>query len=129
MSKLKGGDRVWRGIIGVILSLSYYVSPEQMMPVSGRGIVIFLIFLFFVILPDLKGLRGGAVAGFLSLAFAGMGHLYVRQYARAFLFSLGGVFSYMISNYSPKSVLFNILIFIISAVDSFSFGKRGFGIF
>jgi len=128
MGKKGRGDRVWRGIIAVILSLSYW-EMTQIMPTYGRGIVIALIFLFFVILPDLKGLKGGAVAGFLSLAFAGMGHIYVRQYARAFLFSLGGVFAYMISTYSPKSVLFNILLFIISAVDSFSYGKRGFGIF
>lgn len=128
MSKKKRGERVWRGIIAVILSLSYW-KMTLIMPGSWRVIVIFLIFLFFVLLPNLKGLKGGVAAGFLSLAFAGMGHLYVREYARAFLFSLGGIFAYMISTYSPKSVLFNILIFIISAVDSFSFGKRGFGIF
>lgn len=121
-------DRVWRGIIALILSLFYW-KLTQIMPVPGRGVVIVLIILFFVILPDLRGLKGGTVAGFLSLAFAGMGHLYVRQYARGFLFFLGGIFAYMISTYSPKSVLFNIFLFIIAAVDAFSFGKRGFGIF
>lgn len=128
MSKGVFPDRVRRGIIAVIIALFYWKLPE-IMPAAWKGVVIVLIVLFFVALPELKGLGGGAVAGFFSLAFAGLGHLYVRQYARAFLFFLGGIFAYMISGYSPKSVLFNILLFIIAAFDAFSFGKRGFGIF
>lgn len=121
-------DRVRRGIIAVFISLFYW-KLTQILPVPWRGTIIALIVLFFVILPDLKGLKGGTVAGFFSLAFAGIGHLYVRQYPRAFLFLLAGLFTYMIFDYSPKSVLFNVPLFIIAAFDAFSFGKRGFGIF
>ncbi|MFQ5580084.1 MAG: hypothetical protein ACE5FZ_05680 [Nitrospiria bacterium] len=128
MSKGSRSDRIWRGIIALFLSIFYW-RLTHIMPVSGRGLIIFLILLFFVVLPDLKGLKGGTIAGFLSLAFAGIGHLYVREYVRAVLFLLAGIFAYMISSYSPKSVMFNILLFITAAVDAFSFGKRGFGIF
>ncbi len=90
--------------------------------------VVAMILVFFLFIPDLKGYAGGLVAGIFSLIFAGLGQFYVRQYLRGFLFSFGAVFTYMIREYSPRSIVFNIVLFIIAAIDAFSFGKRGIGI-
>jgi len=65
----------------------------------------------------------------LSLVFAGLGHLFLRQYVRGIVFLVICGFAYMISDYWPPAMLFNVILFIFSAVDAFSFGRRGFGIF
>ncbi|MBN4054605.1 hypothetical protein JYT87_02740 [Nitrospira defluvii] len=98
------------------------------MPIVWKWITVVMIMIFFLFIPDLKGLKGGLLAGFFSLMFAGLGQFYVRQYLRGFLFSFGAVFTYMIREYSPRSEVFNIILFIIAAIDAFSFGKRGIGI-
>lgn len=68
------------------------------------------------------------IAAMLSLIFAGLGHLYLRQYIRGvFLFGLA-IFLWMTSDYSAKAMIFNVILFVFSAFDAFSFGKRGFGI-
>ncbi|HLG22057.1 MAG TPA: hypothetical protein VI382_04520 [Candidatus Manganitrophaceae bacterium] len=69
------------------------------------------------------------VAALLSLFFAGLGHLFLRRYIRGVGFLAPSVFFYMISDYTPKGILLNIVFFIVSAVDAFSIGRRGFGIF
>ncbi|MFQ5949156.1 MAG: hypothetical protein ACE5J1_00525 [Nitrospiria bacterium] len=121
-------DRVWRGMIAIAFSLLLLRLP-QLMPVALKRVIVVIICVVFVALPDRKGLQGGIIAGFFSLVFAGLGHLYVRQYVRAFFFLLGGLFAYQISGYAPQAAIFNKLLFIVAAVDAFSFGKRGFGIF
>ncbi len=68
-------------------------------------------------------------AAILSLCFAGMGHLIVGQYVRAIAFLVPNYFIYSISDYWPPGMLVNVVCFIIAAVDAFSFGRRGFGIF
>ncbi len=127
MTKRIFPDLVRRGMTALIIAGFYWRLPN-IMSIELKGVVIVMIVLFFFGFPNLKGVPGGVVAGGFSLAFAGLGHLYVREYARAFLFLFGGIFAYMTSGYSSKSVIFNILLFIISAFDAFSFGKRGFGI-
>ncbi len=69
------------------------------------------------------------IAAGLSLVFAGLGHLFLRKYLRAAMFSLMAGFIYMISDYWPKGMLLNLIFFIITAFDAFSIGRRGFGIF
>lgn len=68
------------------------------------------------------------IAALLSLVFAGLGHLYLRLYGRAFLYLFLGLLFYQLSDYSPRSMIFNVILFIFSAFDAFSFGKRGYGI-
>jgi len=116
-----------RIIVTVLFSLFFYRMPE-LLPVFWKLIVILFILLFFLFLPDQKGMRGGLLAGLFSLIFAGLGQLYVREYARAFLFILTAVFCYMTTGYSGKAWIANNVLFIIAAVDAFSFGKRGIGI-
>jgi hypothetical protein len=69
------------------------------------------------------------VAAILSLAFAGLGHLVLREYARAILFILPALFLWKLADYYPQMSLANMMLFIFAAVDAFSFGKRGIGIF
>lgn len=98
------------------------------MPSFWKWVVVALILLFFL-LPSLQhGLKGGLVAGFFSLAFAGLGQLYVREYGRGVIFILIAVFAYMTTGYSAKAWVFNNILFIVSAIDAFSLGKRGIGI-
>lgn len=68
------------------------------------------------------------VAAALSLVFAGLGHLYVRQYLRGGVFLVLAFFLYRISGYSPRAEMLNMVLFVIAAFDAFSFGKRGHGI-
>ncbi len=119
---------VGRVLLTIFLSL-FILSLPELMPVAGKLIVVILILFFFLLKPGLKGLTGGCVACFFSLVFAGLGQLYVGEYGKGFFFILGGRFAYMISDYSPRFLLFGIVLFIIAAVDAFSLGKRGFGIF
>ncbi len=118
---------IGRIIVTLLFSLFFYRLPE-IMTMTSKIIVVLFILLFFLVLPDQKGLKGGLLAGFFSLIFAGLGQLYVREYGRAFLFILIAVFSYMTTGYSGKAWVLNNIVFIISAVDAFSFGKRGIGI-
>jgi len=69
------------------------------------------------------------IALILSLAFAGMGHLFLRQFARAALFVMPALFLWKLADYYPQMTLANVILFIFAAVDAFSFGKRGIGIF
>ena len=66
---------------------------------------------------------------FFSLAFAGIGHLFLRQYARGILFLIPALFLWKLADYWPQMGLANAMLFIFSAVDAFSLGKRGIGIF
>ncbi len=68
------------------------------------------------------------LAALLSLVFAGLGHLYLRRYGRGFLFLGLGLFFYQISGYSPRAMMLNVILFVFSAFDAFSWGKRGIGI-
>jgi hypothetical protein len=70
-----------------------------------------------------------AVAVGLSLIFAGLGHLFLRQWLRGFAFLLPNYFLYTISGYWPNGVLINIVCFIVSAVDAYAIAKNGHGIF
>jgi len=69
------------------------------------------------------------VAAALSVLFAGLGHLFLRQYLRGGAYLVLAFFLYRISGYSPRAEMLNLILFIFSAVDAFSFAKRGFGIF
>lgn len=69
------------------------------------------------------------LAAFLSLVFAGLGHLFLRNYPRAVLFLIPAAFLWKLTDYWPQVMLGNIILFIVSAVDAFSLGKRGIGIF
>ncbi len=127
MNKLK---RPTLGRILVALTCSiFFLRLPDLMPITWKALVVVMILLFFLVIPDLRGLKGGLVACFFSLSFAGFGQFYAREYLRGFLFSFGAVFSYMMRNYSAKSEIFNIVLFIIAAIDAFSYGKRGIGIF
>ncbi|MFQ5597929.1 MAG: hypothetical protein ACE5GK_07750 [Nitrospiria bacterium] len=99
------------------------------MPIGWKCSIVVLILIFFLAVPDVKGYGGGVLAGLFSLIFAGLGQLYVREYARGLLFIVLAVFAYMTTSYSAKAWIFNIILFIVSAIDAFSFGKRGIGIF
>ena len=68
------------------------------------------------------------IAAVLSLVFAGLGHLYLREYVRGALFLFIALFLYSISDYSARAFILNIALFIFSAFDAYSFGKRGEGI-
>ncbi len=68
------------------------------------------------------------LAALLSLVFAGLGHLVVQQYGRAVLFILPAAFFWKLADYYPQMMLANVILFIVSAVDAFSLGKRGIGI-
>lgn len=98
------------------------------MPLGWKWAVVLLIALFFLALPVMNGMKGGLIAGVFSLIFAGLGQLYVREYGRGLLFIIVAVFAYMTTNYSAKSWVFNNIVFIVSAIDAFSIGKRGIGI-
>lgn len=98
------------------------------MPMVWKTMIVLAILIFFLFLPDQKGVKGGLLAGFFSLVFAGLGQLYVREYGRALLFIVAAVFGYMTTGYSGKAWVFNNILFIIAAIDAFSYGKRGIGI-
>lgn len=68
------------------------------------------------------------IAAALSFLFAGLGHLYLRQYLRGGLYLLLASFLYRISGYSPRAEMLNMILFVFAAFDAFSFGKRGHGI-
>jgi hypothetical protein len=68
-------------------------------------------------------------AAILSLFFAGLGHLFLRQYIRAVFFLIPASFLWKLADYWPQMMLGSIILFIFSAVDAFSIGKRGIGIF
>ncbi|GEM_PF-2553450 len=68
------------------------------------------------------------IAALLSLVFAGLGHLYLRRYGRAFLYLLLGLFLLRTSGYSPRAMMLNIILFVFSAFDAFSLARRGYGI-
>ena len=68
------------------------------------------------------------IAALLSLLFAGLGHFYLRRYGRGILFAGLAYFLFTISDYSPRAMMLNVILFIVSAFDAFSFAKRGFGI-
>lgn len=113
--------------ITVLASLFILRLPE-LMPMLWRFVVVGLILAFFLFLPDQKGTKGGLLAGFFSLIFAGFGQLYVREYGRALLFITAAVFGYMTTGYSSKAWVFNNVLFILAAVDAYSYAKRGIGI-
>jgi len=69
------------------------------------------------------------IAVVLSLVFAGLGHLYLRQWGRGASILFVAAFLFKISGYSPRAMMLNVALFIFSAFDAYSFGKRGFGIF
>ena len=69
------------------------------------------------------------LAALLSLVFAGLGHLALKQYTRAVFFLIPASFLWKLTDYWPQMMLGNIILFIFSAVDAFSIGKRGIGIF
>lgn len=117
-----------RSLIAISFSLLFLRLPG-LMPMPWKWLIISLILVFFLFIPDTKGIKGGVIAGFFSLVFAGLGQLYVREYGRGLLFITLGIFAYMTTDYSSKAWVFNNILFIISAIDAFSFGKRGFGIF
>ncbi|MEK7286430.1 MAG: hypothetical protein AAB035_03930 [Nitrospirota bacterium] len=68
------------------------------------------------------------IAAMLSLVFAGLGHLFIRQYARGILFLIPALFLWKLSDYYAQMLLANLIVFIFAAFDAFSFGKRGIGI-
>jgi hypothetical protein len=84
-------------------------------------------------LPDSPSNHGArwkpVVAAALSLVFAGLGHLFLRQWLRGFAFLLPNYFLYTIAGYWPNGILLNIISFIFSAVDAYSIAKKGHGIF
>jgi len=116
-----------RIVCAMMLSFFFMRMPE-LLPPLGKWLVVASILLFFLAVPEQKGLKGGLIASLFSLAFAGFGHLYVRQYTRGVIFIVTAVFAYMTTGYSAKSWVFNIVLFIFAAIDAFSFGKRGIGI-
>ncbi|MEX0830493.1 MAG: hypothetical protein WD032_09640 [Nitrospirales bacterium] len=70
----------------------------------------------------------GIGAAFLSI-LPGMGHLYVGA-KRAPIFLVCGLALLAVSKFFwPMGWLFYIQLAIFSAVDAFSFGKRGRGLF
>jgi len=68
------------------------------------------------------------LAGVLSLFFAGMGQLFLKEYVRGALFIIPALFLWKLADYYPQMTLANMVLFILSAVDAFSLGKRGIGI-
>ena len=117
------------GRVGIALLFSLFILRlPDFLPMMWKGLIAMSILIFFLGLPDVKGFKGGLIAGIFSLVFAGLGQLYVRQYTRGFLFVLTGVFAYMTSGYSAKSIIFNDILFVFAAIDAFSYGKRGIGI-
>jgi TM2 domain-containing membrane protein YozV len=68
------------------------------------------------------------VAAALSFLFAGLGHLYLRRYARGSVFLVMAIFLYRISGYSPRAEMLNVILFVFAAFDAYSYGKRGHGI-
>ena len=68
------------------------------------------------------------LAGILSLFFAGLGQLFLREYARGVLFIIPALFLWKLADYWPQMTLANMMLFIFSAVDAFSLGKRRIGI-
>lgn len=68
------------------------------------------------------------IAAGLSLLFAGVGHLYLRRYTRGILILIIALFLWRISDYSPRSYLLNVIVFVFAAFDAFSLAKRGIGI-
>ncbi len=115
-------------LISVIAFSLFFLKLPNLMPLAWKWLVVMLIAIFFLAFPTIKGIKGGLIAGFFSLIFAGLGQLYVREYGRGMLFIIVAVFAHMTINYSAKSWVFNNILFIISAVDAFSLGKRGIGI-
>lgn len=70
----------------------------------------------------------GIGAAFLSI-LPGMGHLYLGV-KRAHVFLVSGVALLVVAKFFwPTGWLFYIQLAIFSAVDAFSFGKRGRGLF
>lgn len=69
------------------------------------------------------------IAAVLSLVFAGLGHLYLRKWGRGASILFVAAFLFKISGYSPRAMMLNVALFVFSAFDAYSFGKRGFGIF
>lgn len=116
-----------RIVTAILLSLFFMRMPE-LMSSTGKGLVIAAILIFFLVIQEQKGIKGGVIAGLFSLVFAGFGQLYVRQYTRGVFFILVAVFAYMTTGYSAKAWVLNIVVFIFAAIDAFSFGKRGIGI-
>jgi len=116
-----------RVITAILLSLFFMRMPE-LLPLSGKWIVVAAILIFFLAIQEQKGIKGGVIAALFSFAFAGFGQLYVRQYARGIFFIVVAVFSYMTTDYSAKAWVLNVVVFIFAGVDAFSFGKRGIGI-
>lgn len=68
------------------------------------------------------------IAAVLSLVFAGLGHLYLRKWGRGVSILFVAAFLFKISGYSPRAMMLNVVLFVFSAFDAFSFGKRGHGI-
>lgn len=68
------------------------------------------------------------VAVLLSLVFAGLGHLYLKRYGRGGLLLFLALFLFRTSGYSPRAMMLNVILFVFSAFDAFSFAKRGYGI-
>jgi hypothetical protein len=68
------------------------------------------------------------IASVLSLVFAGLGHLYLRKWGRGVSILFVAAFLFKISGYSPRAMMLNVVLFVFSAFDAFSFGKRGHGI-
>ncbi len=68
------------------------------------------------------------IAALLSLLFAGLGHLYLERYPRAFLLIGLGALLYVGAAFFPPATLINLGLFIFSAFDAFSFGCHGHGI-
>lgn len=68
------------------------------------------------------------VAAVLSLVFAGLGHLYLRKWGRGVSILFVAAFLFKISGYSPRAMMLNVVLFVFSAFDAFSYGKRGYGI-
>jgi hypothetical protein len=78
--------------------------------------------------PLRPGATAAILAGSFSLFFAGIGQLFLREYARGALFFVPALFLWKLADYWPQMVLANQMLFIFSAVDAFSLGKRGIGI-
>jgi len=128
MAKMASSSGIRRAFVALGFSL-LFLSMNNILPPVVHWATVVLILLVFIKLPDIRGMRSALVAAFLSLLLTGLGHLYIREYGRGFFFILGGTFAFMITGYSPRYGLLNVVLFIVSAIDSFSFGKRGFGIF
>jgi TM2 domain-containing membrane protein YozV len=69
------------------------------------------------------------IAAVLSLVFAGLGHFYLRKWGRGVSIFFVAAFLFKISGYAPRAMMLNVALFVFSAFDAYSFGKRGFGIF